>query len=218
MASDRNKETKDDVRREIKELQARCLHQWKVIDNSPLEAPCESLEEINEKKLCYLEGLGMEIQNSNTPITLDENLLTSQFLKEITDKTAQVEEYTAFIKGSIHDTDAEINRLKTVITITQEAKNRPKTNKLEVKPEHLFRAKEKFKSMKAELHGLIQSLFPNCDHLVFEIMGQLMAENLNETSNGYIPITSETFQIIELLKDMNLVAVNPYNHMEVKLA
>lgn len=110
MPSERNKETTDAVKREIKEIQARCKHEWNVIDNSPLDAPNVTLEQINEKKLCYLLGLGTEIQNSNTPITVDDNLLTSQFLTEIKDKTTQVEEYTAFMRGSIHDMDAEINR------------------------------------------------------------------------------------------------------------
>lgn len=45
-----------------------------------------------------------------------------------------------------------------------------------------------------------------------------MAEHLNEASNGYIPVTSETYHIIEILKDMKIVTVNPYDHMEVKLA
>ncbi|KAH9630059.1 hypothetical protein HF086_008029 [Spodoptera exigua] len=218
MSSDRNKETRDAVKREIKEIQARCKHEWNVIDNSPLDTPNIDLQQINEKALCYIEGLGTEIQNSNTPITADDNLLTSQFLKEIRDKTNQVEEYTAFVRGSIHDIDAEINRLQTLITITQEAKSRPMLNKCEVQPEHVHRAKERFQVMKNELHSLIHSLFPNSDTLIIETMGQLMAEHLNEESNGYIPITSETFQIIELLKDMKIVTVNPYNKMEVKLS
>ncbi|KAJ8724162.1 hypothetical protein PYW07_008142 [Mythimna separata] len=218
MSSDRNNETSAAVKREIKEIQARCKHEWNVIDNSPLVAPNVSLDQINEKMLCYIEGMGSEIQNSNTPITVDDNLLTSQFLKEIKDKTNQVEEYTAFMKGSIHDIDAEINRLKSLITITQEAKSRPKSNKREVQPEHIYKAKERFQTMKTELHELIRSLFPSSDNLIIEVMGQLMAEHLNETSNGYIPITRETFQIIELLKDMKIVTVNPYNNMEVKLS
>lgn len=110
MPSDRNNETRDAVKREIKEIQARCMHEWNVIDNSPLDAPNVSLEQIKEKTLCYIEGLRTEIQNSNTPITADSNILTSQFLKEITEKTGQVEEFAAFMRGSIHDIDTEINR------------------------------------------------------------------------------------------------------------
>ena len=110
MSSDRNIETRDAVKREIKEIQARCKNEFNVIHNAPLEAPNLSLEQINEKTLCYIEGLGTQIQNSNTPITADDNLLTSQFLKEIKDKTNQVEEYTAFMRGSINDINAEINR------------------------------------------------------------------------------------------------------------
>lgn len=47
---------------------------------------------------------------------------------------------------------------------------------------------------------------------------KLMAEQLNEVSDGYIPITSENYHIVELLKDMKIVTNNPYNNMEVKLA
>lgn len=110
MSTDRDNETRDAVKRELKEIKARCKHEWNVIDNSPLDAPNVSLEQINEKTLCYIEGLGTEIQNSYTPITVDGNLLTSQFLKEIKEKTKQVEEYTAFMRGSIHDIDTQINR------------------------------------------------------------------------------------------------------------
>ncbi|CAD0203718.1 unnamed protein product [Chrysodeixis includens] len=218
MPSERNNETRDAVKREIKGIQARCMREWNIIDNSPLDEPNVSLEDVHEKTLNYIEGLRNEVQNSNTPITADDNLLTSQFLNEIKEKTGQVEEFTAFMKGSIHDIDAEINRLKTLITITQEAKSRPKVNKREVKTEHIYKAKEKFQLMKNELHGLIHSLFPNSDNMIIDTLGQLMAEHLNETTNGYIPITSETFQIIELLKDMKIVSTNPYNHMEVKLS
>lgn len=110
MSSDRNNETRDAVKREIKDIQARCKHECYVIANCPLEAPTVTSEQINEKTLCYIEGLGTQIQNSHTPITADDNILTSQFLKEIKDKTKQVEDYTAFMRGSINDINAEINR------------------------------------------------------------------------------------------------------------
>lgn len=110
MMTNSNTETQEAVKREIKEIQARCIHAWQVIDNSPLDAPTVSLEQINEKSLRYIEGLRTEIQNTDTPIPVDANLLTSQFLKELHDKTTQVEELTAFTRGSIHDLDTEINR------------------------------------------------------------------------------------------------------------
>lgn len=50
------------------------------------------------------------------------------------------------------------------------------------------------------------------------VLQKLMAEQLNEASDGYIPITPDTYQIIELLKDMKIVSTNPYNNLEVKLA
>lgn len=217
MSTDQNNETRDLLRREIKEIQARCMHQWQVIDNSPLE-PTISSEQINERTIRYLEGLRTEVQNTDTPIIADDNLLTSQFLKEMQTKSNQIEELIAFKKGSIHNLDTEINRLQSLINISQEARSRPQTNKREVKSQHIQKAKERFQMMKTELHGLIQSLFPSNDDIVIEVLGKLMAEQLDGASDGYIPITSEIYNVIELLKDMNIVSVNPYNNMEVKLA
>lgn len=110
MSTDRNNETRDAVKREIKETQARCKHMWNVIDNSPLDAPNVSLEQINEKSLCYVDGLRTELLNTDTPIPADINLLTSQFLKEIEEKGTQIEELIAYTKGSINDLNTEINR------------------------------------------------------------------------------------------------------------
>lgn len=41
----------------------------------------------------------------------------------------------------------------------------------EVKPEHLNKAKEKFKLMKKLLSGLIQSQFPDCHESIIEVLG-----------------------------------------------
>nr|XP_053613689.1 uncharacterized protein LOC128677104 [Plodia interpunctella] len=218
MPYERNTETQDTIKREIKALQARCVDTYNVIDNSPSDIPHITPDNANEKALCYVEGLKSDIENSNTPIITDHNLLTSQFLKEIKDKSIQVEELTAYTRGSIRDIENEINRLNTLIQTAKEAKSRPTVKRQEVRPEHMQKAKERFQMMKTELHGLLSSLFPNNSDIIRDVLGALMMERLNENSNGYIPITTDNYKVMELLKDLNIVTANPYNNMEIKLA
>lgn len=218
MTSKHNAETLDALKREIKTLQNNCLNVCNIIENAPPETPSTNQDEISDKCLSYIQALKTEIENPNTIITTDENLLTSQFLNEIKEKTGQIEELTAFTKGSIRDVDEEIMRLKNQITIAQEAMSKPIQKYGQVSSEHVKNAKEKFSQLKSELHGLIYSMFPNTSALIIEFMGQLMAERLNPASSGYIQITAENYQIAELLKDTNIISTNPYNKMEVKLA
>lgn len=44
-----------------------------------------------------------------------------------------------------------------------------------------------------------------------------MQEYQNEESNGYVPVTVENFRLVEMLMELNLVRVNPYNKHEIKL-
>lgn len=109
MPNERNIETQQALKRELKVLQGRCVEAINIIENAPLETHIDP-EIVSEKALCYVEGLRTEIENSNTPITTDENLLTSQFLNEMKEKTSQVEELAAFFQGTIYDVDAQIFR------------------------------------------------------------------------------------------------------------
>ncbi|XP_059058277.1 uncharacterized protein LOC131851748 [Achroia grisella] len=219
MSNNRNKETQEDLKRKIKALQSKCVDTCNVIENSPLNTHLITPDNVSEKSLCYVEGLRSDIENSSTAIITDENLLTAQFLSEMTEKTTQIEDLTAYTKGLVHDVDAEINRLNELIKMSQAARSQPLVQKRqELRPEHLQKAKERFLLMKTEIHGLVRSLFPKHADLMLEVMAELMAEKLNENSNSYIPITAENYQIIELLKDINLVTTNPYNNIEVKIA
>ncbi|XP_026491018.1 uncharacterized protein LOC113397079 [Vanessa tameamea] len=217
MSSKLNAETKENLSCEIKRLQERCLDICNIIENSPFDATI-SVNNVGERALSYVEGLRAEIQNSTTHIPIDENLIVTQFLAEIKEKTEQVKEFTAFTRGTILDIDNEIQRLNDLTNTAKEALSRPRIVQCEVRPEHLQKAKETFHILKTELHGLIQSLFPNASDSIVEVMGQLMQEKLNEESSGYVQITQENYRIIELLKDMNIVTSNPYNNMEVKIA
>lgn len=105
---DGNKETKEALSRELKSLKERCVYACNVIENSRDIGLIPN--NIEEKSLNYVEALRTEIQTSNTNINTDNNLLTSQFLSEMKEKTEQVEELIAFTKGSIYDLEAEIER------------------------------------------------------------------------------------------------------------
>ncbi|KAM3958860.1 uncharacterized protein ACR2FA_007110 [Aphomia sociella] len=219
MSNERNKETQEDLKQKIKALQTQCVETCNIIENSPINLHLINPDNVNDKSLCYIEGIRSDIEDSNTPIITDDNLLTSQFLYEMIEKTKHVEELTAYTKGLVHDVDTEINRLSELIKISQEARSQPNIQqKKELRPENIQKAKEKFLVMKTEIHGLVRSLFPKYADTMLEVMAELMAEKLNENSNGYIPITAENYQIIELLKDINIVSNNPYNNTEIKIA
>ncbi|XP_063831564.1 uncharacterized protein LOC135080770 [Ostrinia nubilalis] len=218
MPNERNTEMQESLRREVNLLQKRCVEACNIIENTPTHTELITPDNVGEKTLCYIEGVRTDIDNSNTPIVTDDNLLTSQFLNEIKHRTLEVEELIAYTRGSIHDVENEINRLNSLIKTSQEAKSRPRVQMQAVQPPHVEKAKERFLTMKNELHGLINSLFPNHAELITDVLGQLMQQKLNEASSDYIPITSESYQVVELLKDINLVTANPYNNTEVKLA
>ncbi|XP_072930206.1 uncharacterized protein [Epargyreus clarus] len=219
MSNSSNSETKEALSREIKQVQLRCLDTCNIIVNSPIDALI-SPNNVDEKAVSYVEGLRTDIQNSSTPIITDSNLITTQFLTEMKQKTEQVDELIAFTRGSIYDVDKEIERLNSLIKTAKEALSKPRIQKKELGPRELKKAKETFQLLKNELHGLIQSMFPNNTDLVTDILGQLMQQenSSKEGSSQYVEITQETYCIIELLKDMNIVTTNPYNKMEVKLA
>ncbi|XP_038206692.1 uncharacterized protein LOC119828569 [Zerene cesonia] len=216
MANKLNTDTKDSLSKEMKRIQQRCIDTRNIIENT-LDISLHQ-DNVANSALSYVEGLRNEIVNSNTVISTDDNLITSQFLAEMKIKTEQVDELIAFTKGNIFDTDREIERLQSITKTAKEALSRPRVVHRDVRPEHLQKAKETFQILKNELQGLIQSLFPQLSDDIVDVMGQLMQEKLNEESNGYIEITNENYRIVELLSDMNIVTANPYNNMEVKLA
>lgn len=109
MSSKINTETKEYLSEEIKRVQLRCLDTCNIIENSPLDAAITP-NNIGSKALFYVEGLRTEIQNSNTPIPTDENLIVTEFLAEMKIKTEQVEELSAFTRGSICDVVEERQR------------------------------------------------------------------------------------------------------------
>lgn len=64
-----------------------------------------------------------------------------------------------------------LNRLTDLTNTATEALSRPRIVQKEVTQEHLQKAKETFHELKTELHGLIQSLFPNDSDAIFDVMG-----------------------------------------------
>ncbi|XP_068619044.1 uncharacterized protein [Battus philenor] len=209
-----NIQTEKTLSKQLKSLKGQCAEAYNVIDNANRNSVSNDTQ---SKDSNFIEALRTQISTSDTAINTDKNLLTSQFLAEMKEKTEQVKELIAFTKGSIYDMDAEIQRLKKLIDTAQVAISKPKEQKKEILPQHVQKAKAKFALLKKELHGLICSLYPNSSDMIVEVLGELMQQRLNETSYGYIQVTSENYPVIELLKDMNLVCVNPYNNMEVKI-
>jgi hypothetical protein len=110
MSNDQNTETQDLLKREIKTLKSHCVDAIHVIENAPIDTQYVTPENVPQKKLCYIEGLRRDIENSNSRIITDENLLSAQFLNDMKRKTTEVEELTAYTRGCIHDVDKEITR------------------------------------------------------------------------------------------------------------
>lgn len=109
MSSERDVVTKQAVSNEITALRVRCVEALNIIENSPLDI-YTSTENVTTKSLAYVEGVRTVIQDSSTPIPTDKNLLTAQFLNEIKEKTIQVKEINAFLRGCASDVDSENNR------------------------------------------------------------------------------------------------------------
>lgn len=98
--------TKDVLSQELRSLRDRSVHICKAIESSHNEVIIPN----KDKTLNYVAGLQKELETSNTTITTDKNLLTSQFLSEMKERSDDVEKHIAFTKGLIHDVDAEIER------------------------------------------------------------------------------------------------------------
>lgn len=214
-----NSQTNTALAEETKELKNRCNEVRNIISNTAdIELTRYTVDNLQEKSSCYLEGLRTDLESTEVPIVANENLITSQYLTDTEQKIKQLEELIAYKRGLILDIDAETSRLKGLIKMGEEAKCSQKTAKLEVKPEHLQKAKQRFRMMKNEFHGLVYSLYPKVADDMMELLAQLMQNRLDVESPDYVEITSEQFLLIEMLKDMGIVVTNPYNKQEIKLA
>ncbi|CAH2234897.1 jg23508 [Pararge aegeria aegeria] len=212
-----NEATKEGLSHQIKHLRERCIDNCNIIENS-LPGQYISPVNVGQSALSYVEGLRTQIQSSETVIPTDENLIISRFVAELKVRNEDVEKLTAFTRAAILDAENEILRLESLTVVAEEALNKPRVDTTEVHPEQVQRAREHFRILKSELHGLIRSIFKDDSDLVSDITGQLMKEKLNEESNGYIQVTEDNKLIIEMLKDIKIVSENPYNNKEVKLA
>uniref|UniRef100_S4PWX0 Uncharacterized protein n=1 Tax=Pararge aegeria TaxID=116150 RepID=S4PWX0_9NEOP len=217
MNSKFNEATKEGLSHQIKHLRERCIDNCNIIENS-LPGQYISPDNVGQSALSYVEGLRTQIQSSETVIPTDENLIISRFVAELKVRNEDVEKLTAFTRAAILDAENEILRLESLTVVAEEALNKPRVDTTEVHPEQVQRAREHFRILKSELHGLIRSIFKDDSDLVSDITGQLMKEKLNEESNGYIQVTEDNKLIIEMLKDIKIVSENPYNNKEVKLA
>lgn len=96
---------------EIKDKRAQCMEMCNIIvNNTPTEVQGLTADNLDLKSLCYMDGVRADIESSETQVTSDSNLVTSQFLTELDDNISQIEELIAYERGLVRDTDAEILR------------------------------------------------------------------------------------------------------------
>ncbi|VVC88721.1 unnamed protein product [Leptidea sinapis] len=213
MGEEINTETNNMLLEEIKRIQEKCFDVCNVFQNSRIDI--RNSGSVVDKALSYAHGLSIEIQNSNTSIYADQNLIASQFLSEIKTKSDQVDELIAFTTGAINDIDREIARVSNLTRTAKAALTQPRIVHRDVHPEHMEKAKETFHILKTELQGLIKALYPSYADDVMEFIRELMMEQLNEESSGYLTVTKSNFRIVTLLSDMNILTTNPYNKSEL---
>ncbi|XP_023936305.1 uncharacterized protein LOC112044637 [Bicyclus anynana] len=216
MGSKFDENTKEALSRELREVRQRCVDTHNIIENSPLNQNVYN-NNVGQSALNYVEGLRTQIQDSETgKIPVDENLIINQFIKEIKVKNQHMQMLCECTRATILDVQNEIQRLNNHTAIAEEALSKPRVNPGGVTPEQIDRTRDAFRNLKTELHGLIRSVFKDDSDIAFDIIGRLM--QLKEDSNGYIEVEDENAIIIEMLKDLNIISVNPYNKLEVKFA
>lgn len=99
------------VTQNIKDVKYKCAETYEILSNNiPLEMRDITSDNLDEKTLCYVDGVRAEIEAAETPILTDEETLTCQFLAELKDKTSKVEDLIAFKRGLVLDLEDEIGR------------------------------------------------------------------------------------------------------------
>lgn len=107
MSSQSDKNTKEELNSEIKDLRQRCLQTCRRIENAPI--PGASPDVVKEA-LSYVTALGTQVRTSKVAISTDENLIITQFLAELKKNSEEVEKHTAFTRAAIKDVENEIQR------------------------------------------------------------------------------------------------------------
>ncbi|CAG5041114.1 unnamed protein product [Parnassius apollo] len=210
-----NNETKEALTKELRLLQEKCRHVYNIIEY--LRDDVLIPNDIEAKTLNYVEALRPELCKSNTAINTCSNLLSSQFISKMDEQNREVEILIDSTKRSISDMDVLIEVSNNLINITKEFRSRARAKKKDIHPKAILKAKARFRMIRKELYRVIYSLCPNSAHLIKDVLGHLIQESLDVTSNGYIQLTKENYQAIKILKKINIVTENPYNKMEVKL-
>ncbi|CAG4984258.1 unnamed protein product [Parnassius apollo] len=202
-----NNETKEALTKELKLLQETCKDVYNLIEYLNIEA----------KTLNYVEALRPELCKSNTALNTCSNLLTNQFLSKMDEQNKEVEILIDSTKRSISDMDIEIDMLNNLINTAKEFRSTARAKKKDIHPQAILKAKARFRRIRKELYRVIYSLCPTSAHLIKDVLGHLIQESLDVTSNGYIQLTRENYLAIKILKKINIVTENPNNKREVKL-
>ncbi|CAG4984262.1 unnamed protein product [Parnassius apollo] len=220
-----NNETKEALTKELKLLQETCKHVYNLIEYFPDEVLIPN--NIEAKTLNYVEALRPELCKSNTALNTCSNLLTNQFLSKMDEQNKEVEILIDSTKRSISDMDIEIDMLNNLINTAKEFRSTARAKKKDIRqitkadpdihPQAILKAKARFRMIRKELYRVIYSLCPNSAHLIKDVLGHLIQESLDVTSDGYIQLTRENYLAIKILKKINIVTENPNNKREVKL-
>ncbi|CAG4984270.1 unnamed protein product [Parnassius apollo] len=210
-----NNETKEALTKELKLLQETCKHVYNLIEYFPDEVLIPN--NIEAKTLNYVEALRPELCKSNTALNTCSNLLTNQFLSKMDEQNKEVEILIDSTKRSISDMDIEIDMLNNLINTAKEFRSTARAKKKDIHPQAILKAKARFRMIRKELYRVIYSLCPNSAHLIKDVLGHLIQESLDVTSDGYIQLTRENYLAIKILKKINIVTENPNNKREVKL-
>lgn len=110
MSKERNNETQEAIKREVKALQLSCVDACNIIENSPLDTQYINTESIADYTLRYVEGVRVEIENYKTAVAVDDNLLTSQFYSDLIERKEEIKELEALNRSYLLALDSEVNR------------------------------------------------------------------------------------------------------------
>lgn len=110
-SNDLNIETYNSLKQKNNNLKAQCKESYlRISNNTPIELTDINDENKKEKILCYVDGLRADLEATETPLCLDKNLLTLQFVNDLSKTVSEVEQLLAYKQGAILDLENETLR------------------------------------------------------------------------------------------------------------
>lgn len=215
-SNDANLETYNSIKEEISRVKEECKVSYSIISNNPSDLSSITAENKFDKMLCYVDGLRVDIEKSETTICTDDNLLTLRYVNMLKDRVQKLEHLVAYKRGLLAEIDGETSRLKSLLNSYKKARSQTSSVNTVTK-EHVLKAKAHFKVMRSGIYKVVQALFKNSADDVLYMLTDLIQYHTNKSSDGYMVLKPEQFHIAEMLKDSNLITRNPYNKDQVKI-